>query len=119
MPTVVQTHTLWTKAFDTVDFETYLTEPRFYRFDDLTMSRLSFFLINGSQQTIVNNQVSGILPKVSGDPQDSCLGPILFIKYQIVHCSTQSCSDKSHQTLSYPSSELPGAVARMKNQFEA
>lgn len=70
------------KAFDTVHHDNLLEKLKTNYF--LSPSALSLFknyLSNRSQKVFINNTLSDSTPMITGVPQGSCLGPLLFLTY--------------------------------------
>ena len=68
------------KAFDTID-HSILTAKLKYGISGSTLRLLCSYLLNRKQYTQINNIKSNILPIITGVPQGSILGSLLFIIY--------------------------------------
>jgi len=72
----------FSKAFDCVSHPLLLYKLRtFYGVDGVLLSWISDYLSNRSQRVVIENSSSAVLPVLSGVPQGSILGPLLFLLY--------------------------------------
>jgi hypothetical protein len=69
----------FSKAFDKVPHKKLLWELNNYGIRGNTWKWVSAFLSSRMQQVALDGEVSGQLPVVSGVPQGSVLGPLLFL----------------------------------------
>ena len=69
----------YAKAFDRVDHRLLLLKMEKYSFHPMLISWISSFLAGRTQEVVVGGSHSGRGNKISGVPQGTVLGPILFI----------------------------------------
>ena len=69
------------KAFDTVPHKRLCNKLSFYGIRGALLRWIESFLTNRTQQVIIKDKSSNPLPVLSGVPQGSVLGPLLFICY--------------------------------------
>ena len=73
------------KAFDTVPHIRLFNVLKFYGFENPILSWIKDFLSQRKQKVIVNGEESELFDVISGVPQGSVLGPILFGLYPFFH----------------------------------
>ena len=69
----------FSKAFDRVPHERLLKKLDHYGIRDSTQGWIKAFLSNRTQQVIVEGATSDTVPVISGVPQGTVLGPLLFL----------------------------------------
>ena len=69
------------KAFDTVPHKRLCYKLSFYGIRGTLLKWIECFLTDRTQQVIINDKCSDSLPVLSGVPQGSVLGPLLFMCY--------------------------------------
>ena len=69
------------KAFDTLDHKILLNKLEYYGVKDISLSLFKNYLKNRQQYVEYDNTSSGTLDIITGVPQGSILGPLLFIIY--------------------------------------
>ena len=69
------------KAFDTLNHSILLSKLEYYGITGRSYDLLKNYLSNRSQYVEFNGHISNTLPKSTGVPQGSVLGPLLFLIY--------------------------------------
>ena len=67
------------KAFDSVPHGLLLAKPAGYGVDENFLYYIYSYILNRKQCVQINNTNSGFLNVISGVPQGSIVGPILFV----------------------------------------
>lgn len=71
----------FSKAFDRVPYQRLLKKAHHYGVRGTTLQWISALLHNRTQQVLVQGQTSDTAPVISGVPQGSVLGPLLFLLF--------------------------------------
>ncbi len=69
------------KAFDTLDHTILLEKLIYYGINGVALKLMDRYLTNHTQYVEINDVKSDTLKKMTGVPQGSILGPLLFIIY--------------------------------------
>ena len=93
------------KAFDTVPHKCLCYKLSFYGIRGTILKWIKCFLTDRTQQVIINGKCSDSLPVLSGVPQGSVLGPLLFTCY--INDIPNDLKQRRSQTRAYPGS-CPG-----------
>ena len=93
------------KAFDSVPHKRLINKLKSYGIEGNILNWISDFLNNRSQTVKVNNALSDPAPVVSGIPQGSILGPLLFIIFinDLPDCVQSICKIFADDTKVYNS----------------
>lgn len=97
----------FSKAFDSVPHQRLLIKLKAYGINDKLLTWISGFLENRCQRVKVNGSYSDYNPVVSGIPQGSILGPLLFIIFinDLPECVNSLCKIFADDTKIYSSSD--------------
>ena len=71
----------FSKAFDTVPHQQLLTKLRYYGINGSTYNWIQTWLTCRSQQVVLDSECSSSAPVLSGVPQGTVLGPLMFLLY--------------------------------------
>ena len=91
------------KAFDSVPHERLIIKLKAYGITGQVLRWISAFLSNRTQQVRVGTATSGVGMVLSGIPQGSILGPILFLIFinDLPHCLKSTCKIFADDTKIY------------------
>lgn len=103
----------YSKAFDTVDYETLLNKLHSFRFSRDALLLLMSYLSNRKQYVRVHVNSSDLLQVTNGVPQGSILGPMLFNIYVSDMCrqTNGSCLQYADDTSLYHHAKPKDLVA--------
>ena len=73
--------TIQIAEFDTVDHSLLVQKLSSYGFDAISLDRIKSYLVDRIQAVCIEGKLSSVLPVLTGVPQGSILGPLLFVIY--------------------------------------
>ena len=71
----------FSKAFDTVSHRCLLAKLQYYKIDNLVWKWIQSWLTEGSQFVVIDGASSKPVSVLSGVPQGTVLGPLMFLLY--------------------------------------
>ncbi len=82
METIIGIFLDLSKAFDTLDHEILLYKLKYYGFNCIVLNLMKSYQTDRKQFIQIDDTQSEFSNKITGVPQGSILGPLLFIIYQ-------------------------------------
>lgn len=114
----------FSKAFDTIDHRLLCSKLKYYGFDSCAIGLMSSYLRDRSQKIVVNGISSGTASILSGVPQGSILGPLLFIIYttdilnSVRKCGVVAYADDTQLYYPFRISSVNEAELVLNNELE-
>ena len=71
----------FSKAFDTVPHKRLLSKLSYYGINGPLLEWISDWLTQRTQKVVLNGEASNEVKVISGVPQDTVLGPLMFLLY--------------------------------------
>ena len=115
----------YSKAFDVIDHNLMCSKLSYYGFDEISTCFFNFYLTNRFQAVRTKNGTSQSRAVVSGVPQGSILGPLLFVIYTadifsvVSNTHLQTYADDTQLLLKFDPSNPERAAALLNNDLEA
>nr|CAH7768680.1 unnamed protein product [Callosobruchus chinensis] len=113
----------FSKAFDTISHELLCAKLQYYGFDKQSVFLIWNYFLRRSQTILSNGKFSAELEILSGVPQRSVLGPLLFIIYtadilnKIEKCKVQAYADDIQLYLSFRANDSGSAEAIINGEL--
>jgi len=102
------------KAFDKVPHRRLISKLRSYGIDEQLVSWIEAFLIHRKQRVVVNGTTSEWEEVLSGIPQGSVLGPLLFIIY--INDVVEACGDRVNVFLFADDAKIYNYIAHQQDE---
>jgi len=115
----------YSKAFDTLNHQLLLSILHYIGLGPGAVVLLRNYLMGRTQRVKINNKLSEPLPIISGVPQGSILGPILFSIYTcrlpsaLRHCRVHMYADDTQIFHSFSDSDLCNAVSNINDDLSS
>lgn len=113
----------YSKAFDTVNHDLLCAKLKYYGFNTSALNLIKNYLTNRTQSIILDCAVSSALPVISGVPQGSIIGPLLFILYtsdvcsQLQYCRSHQYADDTSVYLSFTKDDALQAQVQLNSDL--
>lgn len=113
----------FSKAFDTIDHKILLAVLKFVGVSNETLNFFRSYLTGRTQRVKADNSVSAPLDVLSGVPQGSILGPLLYTLYtsefqkSVKHCQMHLYADDTQLYLSFDPSQCLEAMDKINQDI--